>query len=616
MKKMNDNKKRTKYQEYTNKNGHHDKPESFIKTFGQLLRQLKPVKGLMTAVVISGIFATALSVTGPLFLGQIIDRIQEQVTNKLNGLPFDIKPISNILLLILGVYLLSSLMQYFQRYSMAGVAQKVTRSLREQVNGKLSSMPLRFFDTHTKGDVLSRIINDVDNIDLTLQNNFIQIITCIVTCLGTLVVMLMVSVKMTLITLSIVPVCAFVGFSLAGRSKRYFRSLWRKTGELNGHIEEMYTGHQIVKAFCHEEKAIEEFDEINEELYTVSKRAQFISGLIMPFINFVNNAGFVIICIVGGIYIADGSGELSVGAITTFITCSRTFLQPIVDLANIANTLQSSLASAERVFNVINEEDEVKDSNSDFPENFEAKIVFEHVDFAYTPDKPLISDMNLTVNPGEMIAIVGPTGAGKTTLVNLLMRFYEINSGKITISGTDITDVSRKNLRKIFGMVLQDTWLFHGTVKENLSYGHDNLTDEEIISAAKAARIHDYIENLPDKYDTVLDENGSNFSQGQRQLLTIARALLADPKILILDEATSSVDTRTEAQIQKAMKTLMQGRTNFVIAHRLSTIREADKILVVNDGQIIENGTHYELMKEDTFYRDLYLSQFSVSDAS
>lgn len=616
MKKINDNKKRNKYQEYTNKNGKHDKPESFFKTFGQLLKQLKSVKGLMAAVIASGILATALSVTGPLFLGQIIDRIQEQVTNKLTGLPFDIKPITNLLLAIIGVYLLSSIMQYFQRYSMAGVAQKVTRSLREQVNGKLTSMPLKFFDTNTKGDILSRIINDVDNIDLTLQNNFIQIITCIVTCLGTLVVMLTVSVKMTFITLSIVPVCAFVGFTLAARSKRYFRAMWKKTGELNGHIEEMYTGHQIIKAFCHEDKAIEEFDEINEELYTVSKKAQYISGLIMPFINFVNNIGFVIICIVGGIYIADGSAELSVGAITTFITCSRTFLQPIVDLANIANTLQSSLASAERVFKVINEEDEVKDTDKDFSENFVAKIVFEDVDFSYTPEKSLINKMNLTVNPGEMIAIVGPTGAGKTTLVNLLMRFYEINSGKITIGGTDITDVSRKNLRKNFGMVLQDAWLFYGTIKENLSYGRDNLTDDEIIQAAKAACIHNYIESLPDKYNTILDENGSNFSQGQRQLLTIARAILADPKILILDEATSSVDTKTEVQIQKAMNTLMQGRTNFVIAHRLSTIREADKILVVNDGEIIECGTHDELMSSDTFYRELYLSQFTNTTAS
>ncbi len=609
---MNKNtKQRKKYQEYANLKDTHDKPQSFFKTLGQLLMQLKPLKGLMTFVIFVSVLSTALSVTGPLFLGQIIDRIQEQVNNKLTGLPFDIKPISNILLVILAVYILSALMQYFQRYSMAGVAQKVTRSLREQINSKLSNLPLKFFDSHTKGDILSRIINDVDNIDMTLQNNFIQIITCVVTCLGTLVVMLMVSAKMTLITLSIVPVCAFIGFSMAAKSKKYFRSLWRKTGELNGHIEEMYTGHQIIKAFCHEEKAIEEFDEINEELFSVSKKAQFISGLIMPFINFVNNIGFVIICIVGGIYIAKGTGELSVGAITTFITCSRTFLQPIVDLANIANSLQSSLASAERIFNVINEDDAVKDSDQGFPENLESRIVFDSVNFAYTPDKRLINNMNLVVNPGEMIAIVGPTGAGKTTLVNLLMRFYEIESGRITVGSTDIRDVSRKNLRKIFGMVLQDTWLFQGTVKENLSYAKDNVTDEEIYACAKAAKAHDFIQALPDGYDTVLDENGSNLSQGQRQLLTIARALLADPKVLILDEATSSVDTRTEAHIQKAMRALMQGRTNFVIAHRLSTIREADKILVVNDGEIIESGTHDELMKSETFYRELYISQFT-----
>lgn len=607
--------KKSKYYEYT-KNKGEDKPASFFKTFGQLLSQLKPLKALMVAVCISGILSTALSVTGPLLLGQIVDKIQIQVTNKLSGLPFDIRPVGNMLLIILSIYVLSSLMTYFQRYSMAGVAQKVTRSLREQINTKLSTLPLRFFDSNTKGDILSRIINDVDNIDLTLQNNLIQIITSVVTCLGTLVVMLIVSPKMTLITLSVVPVSLVVGFSLAGRSKRYFRALWKKTGELNGHIEEMYTGHKIIKAFNHEDKAIEEFDEINEELYHVSKKAQFISGLIMPFINFVNNIGFVIICIVGGIFIANGDSELSVGAITTFITCSKMFLQPIVDLASIANNLQSSLASTERIFNIIEEDDPVCDSDGDFPESLECRIKFNDVNFAYTPDKPLITNMNLTVNPGELVAIVGPTGGGKTTLVNLLMRFYEIDSGEITIGGTDIKDVSRKNLRKIFGMVLQDTWLFKGTVKENLSYGKDSVTDDEILSATKAARVHNVISALPDGYDTVLDEDGTNLSQGQRQLLTIARALIADPKILILDEATSSVDTRTEVQIQKAMKTLMKGRTNFVIAHRLSTIREADKILVVNEGKIIECGTHDELMNSDTFYKDLYLSQFTNTSAN
>lgn len=610
-----ENKKVSKYKEYAKVADTGLKPASFIKTFIQLLKQLKPLKLIMVAVVICSIIATAMSVLGPFLLGKIIDKIQEQVTNKLAGLPFDIKPITGILSVIFVIYVLCSLMTYFQRYSMAGVAQKVTRSLREQVNFKLSHLPLKFFDTHTKGDILSRIINDVDNIDLTLQNNLIQIITSVVTCIGTLAVMIYVSPKMTLIAMSIVPVSVFIGFYMAGKSKKYFRSLWSKTGELNGHIEEMYTGHQIIKAFNHEDKSIEEFDEINEELFNVSKKAQFISGLIMPFVNFVNNIGFVLICLMGGIYIAKGDGELSVGAITTFITCSKMFLQPIVDLANIANNLQSSLASAERVFKVIDEENEAVDVEADFPENFKCEIKFDNVSFAYSPDKPLIENMNLDVKPGEMVAIVGPTGGGKTTLVNLLMRFYETNSGVISIDGTDITKVSRKNLRKNFGMVLQDTWLFKGTVKENLSYGRDNVTFEEIVSAAKSAKAHDFIKALPDGYDTVLDEDGTNLSQGQRQLLTIARALIADPKILILDEATSSVDTRTEAQIQKAMKTLMRGRTNFVIAHRLSTIRDADKILVVNDGQIIENGTHDELMSGDTFYRELYMSQFTDTSA-
>lgn len=604
-------KERKKYAEYADKIDAENKPESFFKTLGQFLLQLKPLKVLMTVVIVSGIISTALSVTGPLLLGDIVDIIQEQVANKLAGMPFDIRPIGRILFIILAIYTVSSLMTYFQRYSMAGVAQKVTCSLREQINTKLSHLPLKFFDSHTRGDILSRVINDVDNIDLTLQNNFIQVITSVVTCLGTLVVMLIVSVKMTLITLSIVPISALIGFSIAGKSKKYFRSLWRKTGELNGHIEEMFTGHNIVKAFCYENKAIEEFDEINEELFDVSKKAQFISGLIMPFISFANNIGFVLICIVGGVYIARGDGELSVGAITTFITCSKMFLQPIVDLANIANNLQSSMASAERIFKIINEDDEIKDTDKNFPNNLECKIAFQNVNFAYSPDKPLITDMNLTVNPGELVAIVGPTGGGKTTLVNLLMRFYEIDSGKITIGGININDVSRNNLRSIFGMVLQDTWLFNGTVKENLSYSKSDATDEEIISAAKAAKAHDFILSLPDGYNTLLDADGTNLSQGQKQLLTIARALIADPQILILDEATSSVDTRTEGQIQNAMNTLMNGRTNFVIAHRLSTIREADKIIVVNDGKIIESGSHNELMGKKSFYRELYLSQFT-----
>ncbi len=608
---------RTKYQEYTNKKGKLDRPESYIKTFGQLLKQLKPLKGLMTAVVIVSIIATAFSVVSPFLLGQIVDKIQIQVNNKLEGIGFNPSDINSTLIIILVISIASALMTYFQRYAMAGVAQKVTRSLREQINGKLSHLPLKFFDTNTKGDILSRIINDVDNIDLTLQNNLIQIITSVVTGVGTLVVMLCVSVEMTLITLSIVPVSAIIGLALAKRSKEYFRSLWKKTGELNGHIEEMFTGHQIVKGFCHEEKAIEEFDEINDELFKVSKKAQFISGLIMPFINFVNNIGFVIICIVGGLYIAKGdSTGLSVGDIATFITCSKMFLQPIVDLANISNNLQSSLACTERIFKIIDAKNEVQDTDKDFPEDLKCRVTFENVNFAYSPDKPLIENMNLTVEPGEMVAIVGPTGGGKTTLVNLLMRFYDANSGCIKVGGTDITEVSRKNLRNIFGMVLQDTWLFNGTIKENLSYSRDNVTDEEVFAATKAAKADKFIRAFPDGYDTILDESGSNLSQGQRQLLTIARALIADPKILILDEATSSVDTRTEAQIQKAMKTLMKGRTNFVIAHRLSTIREADKILVVNDGTIIECGTHDELMSSETFYKDLYLSQFTNTSAN
>jgi ATP-binding cassette subfamily B protein len=593
----------TKYSNYRKKA---DKPTQTLATAKKLAKRLKPFRWKLLLVAVAAAVSTAMSVLGPVYLGEIIDAIDVQVQSKLAGGDFVFIEIAKILFKAIFVYALTSLMMYIQQYTMAGVAQKLVYTLRDDVNKKLSILPLKYYDSTTTGEVLSRVVNDLDNINKSLQNNLTQIITSVITIVGVLAMMIHLNLTMTAVSVAVVPASALIALLIAGRSKRWFRRQWDRNGELNGHIEEMYTGHNIIKIFSMEKNVIDEFDDINNELYKVSFKAQFLSGIIMPFISFVNNIGYVIICILGGLFVLNKT--LSLGGITTFITYSKLFSQPFVDLAQITNNLQSTLASAERVFELLEEAEQTSDEGNEVLENPKGVIRFEHVDFCYTPDKPLMNDLNLEVQPGQLVAIVGPTGAGKTTIVNLLMRFYEVNGGRITLDGKDIRTLTRDSLRSAFGMILQDIWLFKGTIRENIAYGRLDATDEEIIAAAKMARAHHFISTLADGYDTVLDENGTNISQGQRQLITIARAVLANPSILILDEATSSVDTRTEMQIQYAMADLMKNHTCFVIAHRLSTIRKADTILVIDNGEIVETGNHEELLEKKGFYYQLYNS--------
>lgn len=586
-----------------------EKPRKLLPTAKKLMALLKDREIAIVFTVLCAAGASLLTILGPRYLGNIIDVLNEQVQHKLNTGSMDFNPIYGILKTILLIYIGSSVLSFLQHYIIAGVVQNLITNIRYKFNKKLSRLPLSYFDNHNTGDILSRITNDIDNINNTLQNNLIQVITSVVTFVGVFAIMLRESVALSFTSLSPFPVCFLIAMVILRFSKHYFRKQWKETGDVNGHIEEMFTGHRIVKAFGHEEIAIAEFDELNEKLCESSRKAQFLSGLLSPLINFANNAGYVIICVIGGYLIL--KNEATVGDITVFITYSKLLMQPITDLSNIANNLQSSLASAERVFDLLDAEEEVEDIKKDIYLEHGGSVEFRNVDFSYLPEKPLIKDFNLKVNKGDLIAIVGPTGAGKTTIVNLLMRFYEIQGGDILIDGVNIKDISRENLRNIFGMVLQDTWLFKGTLRDNICYGRKNATEEEFENAVKAAKVDSFIGTLTDGYDTVIEEGGSNLSAGQRQLITIARAILASPDILILDEATSSVDTRTELQIQSATYNLMQGRTNFVIAHRLSTIREADTIIVMRDGSIVETGNHKELLKKDGFYAELYNSQFA-----
>lgn len=591
-----------------------EKPKNFKATFRRLLGYLKPRRTALIAVFIAAILSTIFMIAGPKIMGTAITELFEGAYAKFQGVPgaeIDFTKIGQILLVLAGLYVISSLFSYIQQYIMSSVAQKTVYDLREDVNQKLERLPLKYYDGRPNGETLSRVTNDIDTIGSTLQQSVTSFITSIVTIVGILIMMLTISPLLTLISLVSLPLSIFAIRPILKRSQKYFADQQRTLGQLNGHVEEMYTGHPVVKAFGHERKAVEQFDAVNEELYEAGRKAQFISGIIMPMMMFIGNISYVLISVVGGILVTQRS--ISIGDIQAFITYTRQFTQPITQTANIANIVQSTVAAAERVFELLDEEEEVKEVTTHQLVKADGAVAFEHVDFGYG-EQLLIEDMNIDVKPGQTVAIVGPTGAGKTTLINLLMRFYELNHGVIRIDGIDTRKMSREDLRTTFGMVLQDTWLFNGTIRDNLAYGKTGATEEEIVEAAKTAHADHFIRTLPDGYDTVLNEEASNISQGQKQLLTIARAVLADPPIMILDEATSSVDTRTEIFIQKAMKRLMEGRTSFVIAHRLSTIKDADLILVMDQGRVIEQGTHEELLAANGFYADLYNSQFSEKE--
>ncbi|HPP62144.1 MAG: ABC transporter ATP-binding protein [Anaerolineales bacterium] len=568
---------------------------------------------LQTAVVfIFAVASTAANIAGPKMLGNATTKLFEGVMARLNGAGgIDFDYIGRVVLWTLGLYLVSALFAYLQGWIMAGVSTDIAYRFRRDISEKMNRMPLKYFDGVTHGEVLSRITNDVDTVNQTLSQSLTQIITSLVTVVGVLIMMLSINFWMTLVALIIIPLSMTVVMLIVRQSQKYFKQQQDHLGHVNGHVEEMYGGHIVMKAFNGEQKSIEKFDVSNDNLYHSAWKSQFLSGLMMPIMSFIGNLGYVAVAILGG-YLAV-KRAITVGDIQAFIQYVRSFTQPIMQLANISNILQQTAAAAERVFEFLEEEEETPDSAS--PVKLDAaqgRVEFRNVRFGYAPDKPVIHDFSAKVEPGQKIAIVGPTGAGKTTMVKLLMRFYDVDGGAILADGHDIRDFKRHDLRKMFGMVLQDTWLYNGTIMENIRYGRPGATDEEVIAAAKAARVDHFVHTWPDGYQMVINEETSNISQGQLQLLTIARAFLADPTILILDEATSSVDTRTEILIQEAMDNLMNSgrRTSFIIAHRLSTIRNADLILVMNHGDIVEQGAHEELLAKKGFYYDLYMSQF------
>ncbi|MDI6692253.1 MAG: ABC transporter ATP-binding protein [Anaerosomatales bacterium] len=617
------------------------KARDFKGSLKRLGAMLKPQALRIAIVIVLAAASVALSVAAPKVIGKATNVIFEGVVGKqmpagvdkaqvvqmlrakgqdrladmlsamdvTPGQGIDFDRLGRVLATVAALYLLSALFQWGQGYLMAGVSQRVVYDMRARVDEKLARLPLKYFDDHPRGDILSRVTNDIDNIAQTLQQAMTQLITAMLTIVGVLAMMFSISWILALISLLTVPLSVIVTIAIAKRSQVQFSRQWERIGALNGHVEEMHTGHAIVKVFGRQKEAIERFDELNEQVYDASFKAQFISGIIQPSMNFINKLNYVAICVIGGVRVANGT--LTLGDVQAFIQYSQQFTQPIVQTASIANVLQSTVASAERVFELLDEPEETPDPAEPVKlREVRGRVEFDRVSFRYVPDKPLIEDLSLTVEPGHTVAIVGPTGAGKTTLVNLLMRFYDVDAGAIRIDGVDIRDMARDDLRRLFGMVLQDTWLFGGTIRENIAYGKEGATEEEIIAAAEAAHVDHFVRTLPDGYDTRIDDDAANISQGERQLLTIARAFLADPEILILDEATSSVDTRTEVLIQRAMAKLMKNRTSFVIAHRLSTVRNAETIIVMDNGRIVEQGNHEELMARGGFYHDLYVSQF------
>ena len=621
------------------------KPKDFRGALRRLLALLRPDRWRIAFVIVMALVSVAFNVIGPKLLGnatnllfngvvskqlpagstkeqavaalrasgrgQLADMVQS--LNLTPGVGVDFGALGQALEVVIGVYVLAAFFAWVQAYLMAGVTQRAMFSLRERVDRKLGRLPLRYFDSSSRGDVLSRVTNDIDNISMTLQQTLTQLITAVLTVVGVLGMMFWISPLLATISLLTVPLSFVVTMVIAKRSQPHFIAQWKWTGQLNGHVEETYSGHDLVKVFGHRAKSIADFDVANERMYESSFKAQFISGIIQPALTVISNINYVLIAVIGGMQVA--TGAMSLGDVQAFIQYSRQFTMPITQIAGVANILQSGIASAERVFELLDQEEETPDPDPAARiEDIEGRIAFEDVDFRYLEDTPLIEDFNLAVDPGEIVAIVGPTGAGKTTLVNLLMRFYDVDSGRILIDGVPTTTMTRDDVRRTFGMVLQDTWLFEGTIRENIAYGDATATPEDVEAAARAARVDHFVRTLPEGYETMLTEGASNISAGERQLLTIARAFLADPAILILDEATSSVDTRTEVLIQQAMAALRHDRTSFVIAHRLSTIRNADVIVVLERGRIVEQGDHEALIAARGAYYRLYRSQFENPD--
>lgn len=587
-----------------------EKAKDFKGTMKKLISYLSPYKLAILLVIVFAIGSSVFNIVGPKILGNATTKIFEglvsKVSNSGGGIDFD--AIFRTLTILASLYIISSIFSFIQTFITSDISQKVSYNLRKSISEKINKLPLNYYDRKTNGEVLSRVTNDIDAISQNLNQILSQMITSATTLIGVLIMMLSISVTMTLVSLIVIPLSLVMIMLVVKKSQKHFRAQQEYLGHTNGHIEEMYSGHNIMKAFNGEEKAIEEFDKLSDTLYNSAWKSQFLSGMMMPIMTFIGNLGYVIVAIMGGFLAI--RNKIQVGDILAFIQYVRSFMQPIAQTAQIANVMQQTAAAAERVFEFLEEEvvEDVKNPIS--TEGIEGAVEFDHVRFGYNEDKIIINDFSINIKPGQKVAIVGPTGAGKTTIVKLLMRFYELNGGKILIDGHDYRDFTRNDLRKIFGMVLQDTWLFNGNIMENIRYGRLDASDEEVIEAAKLAHAHHFIKTLADGYNMEINEEADNISQGQKQLLTIARAILSDPKILILDEATSSVDTRTEVLIQQAMENLMEGRTSFIIAHRLSTIKNADVILVMKDGDIVEQGTHEELLKSKGFYSELYNSQF------
>ena len=594
------------------------KPKNFWGTVKRLFGYMSKRSIAIIAVFVLAIAAVIFQIQTPKILGEATTEIfkgvmigaqQMQAGQQVTEFPIDFEKVGQIILIAIGMYVISAVFNFLQQFIMTRVSQRTVYELRRDLDEKMNRLPISYYDTHSNGDIMSRAINDMDNIASTLQQNLTQFITSVVTFIGVLWMMLTISWQLTLVALATVPLSLIVVMIVAPKSQKFFAAQQKSLGLLNDQVEETYGGHTVVKTFNHEAADQVVFEEENDRLYSAGWKAQFISAIIMPLMNFIKNLGYVFVAVLGGIKVANGN--MTLGDVQAFLQYTNQFSQPITQIASLLNTIQSTVASAERVFEVLDEE-EMTDEPSGLPvEDSEYKVRFDHVQFGYAPDKLLMTDFNLDVKAGEMVAIVGPTGAGKTTLINLLERFYDVSGGSIRYDGKDTRDLTRDELRSNISMVLQDTWLFTGSIYDNIHYGNEKATKEQVIAAAKAAHVDDFVRKLPEGYDTVLNEEASNISQGQRQLITIARAFLADPDVLILDEATSSVDTRTEILIQKVMGRLLENRTSFVVAHRLSTIRDADNIIVMNHGSIVETGNHEELMAQNGFYADLYNSQFS-----